>query len=111
MTAKTTWQKAAAGWCVLMVILLAGIQLANPGPGMPPALWLIFSGVWIFGAAMLWWFPPSAPSARRSTGSSLVSNVFTMHGATASTWAVAIGSFAGTIFAVIVLAERIRARA
>lgn len=103
---RTTLQRIAAGWCVLMVLLLSGIQLATPGAGMPPTLWLLFSGVWVFGAAMLWWVPTFGAIGTALYGIILGVNVLQMHGGSLSTWLIAIGSFIGTAIAVAFLMER-----
>ena len=109
-TVRTNLQRAASAWCVVMVLLLAGIQLATPGAGMPPTLWLLFTAVWIFGAAMLWWFPTFGAVGTALYGVILGWSVLAMHGTRTSTVLVAIGSFVATGLAVMVLVERIRAR-
>jgi uncharacterized RDD family membrane protein YckC len=88
-----------------MVLLLAGIQLATPAAGMPPALWFAFSAVWIFGAAMLWWFPMFGAWGTALYGVILGVNVLQMHGGRTSTWLVAAGSFLATVLALAVYLE------
>ena len=109
-TVRTNLQRVAAAACVLMVLLLAGVQLATPGTGMPPTLWLLFTAVWIFGAAMLWWFPTFGAVGTAIYGVVLGWNVLTMHGVRTSTVLIAIGSFVATGLAVMVLVERLRSR-
>lgn len=103
-------QTVAAAWCVLMVVLLAGIQLATTGPGMPAELWLVFTAVWIFGAAMLWWYPTFGAAGTALYGVILGVNVLTMHGGRTSTYLIAAGSFVATGLAIAVLGRRLRAR-
>lgn len=106
---RTNLQKLAAAWCVVMVLMLGGIQLATPGTGMPPTLWLVFSSVWVFGAAMLWWFPTFGAAGTALYGVILGVNVLTMHGGRSSTYLIALGSFFATALAIAVLVERRRA--
>ena len=108
---RTRLQTIGAAWCVLMVILLSAIQLMTPGAGMPPTLWFTFSAVWVFGAAMLWWFPTFGAIGTAMYGLILGVEVLVMHGGRTSTYLIAVGSFAATAIALAVLAERIRARA
>ena len=103
-------QTAAAAWCGLMVLLLGGIQLFNEGPGMPATLWLVFTAVWIFGAAMLWFYPLFGAAGTALYGVILGWNVLTMHGVRASTVLIAIGSFVATALSLAVLWRRLRAR-
>lgn len=103
-------QIAAALWCVVMVVLLGGIQLLTTGPGMPAELWLVFTAVWIFGAAMLWWFPLFGAAGTALYGVILGWNVLAMHGSTGTNWLIAIGSFVATALALGVLWKRLRAR-
>lgn len=99
-------QTIAAAWCVLMVILLSAVQLATAGPGMPPILWLVFSAVWVFGAAMLWWFPTFGAIGTALYGVILGVQVLRMHGGEAMNFLIAIGSFLATALAVGVLVQR-----
>lgn len=92
-------QMIAAAWCVLMVLLLSGIQLASNGPGMPPVLWLLFSAVWVFGAAMLWWFPTFGAFGTALYGAILGVAVLRMHGGEATNFLIAVGSFLATALA------------
>lgn len=105
---RTNLQRAAAAWCVLMVFLLAGIQLATPAAGMPPVLWLVFSAVWVFGAAMLWWFPTFGAWGTALYGVILGVNVIQMHGTGVTTWLIAAGSFIGTALALASYVDRRR---
>lgn len=99
-------QTIAAAWCVLMVILLSVVQLATEGPGMPPALWLVFSGVWIFGAAMLWWYPTFGAIGTAVYGMLLGAQVLRAHGGSATNFLIAVGSFVGAALAIGVLVQR-----
>jgi len=99
-------QTIAAAWCVLMVVLLGVIQLATPGAGMPPTLWLLFSAVWVFGAAMLWWSPTFGAIGTAVYGAILGYQVLNMHGAGASSFLIAVGSFLAAALAVGVLVQR-----
>lgn len=107
---RPTLQTAAAAWCVLMVLLLSGVQLFTQGPGMPPQLWLVFSAVWVFGAAMLWWFPMFGASGTAIYGLILGVNVLTMHGTKTSTVLIAAGSFGATALCLALLWQRMRAK-
>ena len=91
-----------------MVLLLSGIQLATTGPGMPPALWAIFSAVWIFGAAMLWWFPTFGAIGTAIYGVILGIQVLRMHGPTTNDLLIAGGSLIATALALGVLAAQMR---
>jgi len=102
---------AAAGWCVLMVLLLSGIQLTTTGPGMPAELWLVFSAVWAFGAAMLWWFPTFGAVGTAVYGILLTVLLQRAHGLGGSNALIAAGSLIGTALAVWVLVERRRGAA
>lgn len=106
---RTNLQKLTAAWCVVMVLLLGGIQLATPGTGMPPVLWLVFSAVWIFGAAMLWWVPTFGALGTALYGVILGVNVLTMHGGRTATYLIAIGSFLATGLALAAFVEIRRA--
>lgn len=102
-----TW---AAAWCVAMVLLLSGIQLFTPGPGMPPELWLVFSAVWLFGAAMLWWFPTFGAVGTAVYGVLLTYLLWRAHDLGGSNALIALGSLLGSALAVWALAERRRGR-
>lgn len=108
---RSTAQTAAAAWCVAMVLLLSGIQLFTSGPGMPPELWLVFSGVWLFGAAMLWWFPAFGAIGTAAYGVLLVFLLQRAHGLGGTNALIAIGSLVGAALAVWALVDRRRSRA
>lgn len=103
-------QTIAAAWCVLMVLLLSVVQLTTPGAGMPPTLWLLFSAVWVFGAAMLWWYPTFGAIGTALYGVILGYQVLNMHGATGTNFLIAVGSFLATALSVGVLVQRRAAR-
>lgn len=107
---RSNLQRIAAGWCVLMVILLSAVQLTTSGPGMPPVLWLVFSAVWVFGAAMIWWFPTFGAVGTALYGVILGVQVLRAHGGEPTNWAIAIGSFFATVLAVAILVELRRRR-
>lgn len=100
-----TW---AAAWCVVMVLLLSGIQLLTTGPGMPPELWLVFSAVWIFGAAMLWWFPTFGAVGTAAYGVLLTYLLWRAHGLDGANALIALGALLGSALAVWTLVERRR---
>lgn len=100
---RPTLQTAAAAWCVLMVLLLSGVQLFTQGPGMPPQLWLVFSAVWVFGAAMLWWFPTFGAIGTAVYGLLLTYLLWRAHGLAGANVLIAIGSLVGTGLAIGVL--------
>lgn len=108
--ARDRLETLAAAWCVFMVVLLGGIQLLTQGPGMPAELWLVFTAVWIFGAAMLWWFPLFGAVGTAVYGLILGVNVLTMHGTRTSTILIAAGSFGATALALAVLWQRLKGR-
>lgn len=103
-------QTAAAAWCVLMVLLLSGIQLFTGGPGMPAELWLVFSAVWAFGAAMLWWFPTFGAIGTAIYGVLLVFLLNRAHGLGGTNFLIAVGSLIASALAVGVLVQRQSAR-
>lgn len=105
---RSPLQTAAAGWCVLMVLLLSGLQLLTPGPGMPPQLWLVFSAVWVFGAAMLWWFPIFGAIGTSVYGVLLTYLLWRAHGLSGSNALIAVGSLVATGLSVAFLAKRLR---
>lgn len=103
---RSNLQKLAAGWCVLMVLLLSAIQLFTPGPGMPPALWLVFSAVWVFGAAMLWWVPTFGAIGTAAYGVVLTFLLYRAHGLGGTNALIAVGSLIATGLAILFLVKR-----
>lgn len=99
-------QTAAAAWCVLMVVLLSVVQLVTPGAGMPPELWLVFSAVWLFGAAMLWWFPTFGAIGTAAYGVLLTFLLYRAHGLGGLNILIAIGSIAASGLAIAVFVGR-----
>lgn len=101
-------QTAAAAWCVLMVVLLSVVQLATAGPGMPPELWLVFSAVWLFGAAMLWWFRTFGAIGTAAYGLILTFLLYRAHGLGGMNALIAVGSLIATGLSVWLLVRRKR---
>lgn len=91
---RSPLQWAAAGWCLLMVAFLTVVQFGG-GPSPPLALYLVFSGVWLFGAAMLLTFPRFGAAGTALYGVLLAVQVINMHGGSALNWGIAAGSLAG----------------
>lgn len=102
-------QSIAALWCVGMVLLLSAIQLFTSGPGMPPVLWLVFSAVWLFGAAMLWWFPTFGAIGTALYGVILVVLLWRAHGLDGANVLIALGSVGGSAVALWAFVTRRRA--
>lgn len=90
-----------------MVALLTIVQFGG-FDHPPPFLYALFTGVWLFGAAMLWWFPTFGAIGTALYGLILGVQVLLMHGAEPMNVLLALGSFAGTGWAVAVLLERRR---
>lgn len=105
MTDRTRRQTWAAGWCLLMVAFLALIQFGG-FPHPPTFLYALFSAVWLFGAAMLWWFPTFGVIGTALYGVILGVQLLLAHGVTGMNVLLALASFAGTAWAVAVLVER-----
>lgn len=107
---RTTLHRAAAGWCLLMAAALTIIQV-SPLPGPPLALYLVFTGVWLFGAVMLWVAPVFGAIGTAAYGVILGAQLFAMHGVTLQNGLIALGSFVATGLALTFLRERRKARA
>lgn len=96
-------QGVAAAWCLLLVLLLSIVQFF--GASAPPlSLYLVFVGVWIFGAVMLYVAPRFGAWGTAAYGVILGIQVFRMHGGSALNWGIAIASFAATGLALAYLA-------
>lgn len=95
-------QGMAAGWCLLMVAFLAVVQ-SSGGPAPPLFLFLLFSGVWLFGAVMLMVAPRMGAWGTAAYGVILAVQVLNMHGGTALNYAIAVASLVGSGLAVAVL--------
>ena len=95
-------QWVAAGWCLLMVAFLAVVQFSG-GPAPPLFLFFLFSGVWLFGAAMLLKFPRFGAWGTAAYGVILAVQVLNMHGGSALNYAIAVGSLVGTGLALLYL--------
>ncbi|HUR69382.1 MAG TPA: hypothetical protein VM370_09065 [Candidatus Thermoplasmatota archaeon] len=102
---RTNLQRIAAAWCLLMAGLLIFVQVA-PLPHMPFALFALFNAVWIFGAAMLWWFPTFGAIGTALYGLILAVSIVRMHGGSALNWAIAAGSLIGSGLAIAFLMRR-----
>lgn len=107
---RTTLQKAAAGWALLMAALLLAVALGPTQAGIPPVLLGFFVGLWVFGATMIWYAPLFGGAGTAAWGLLSGSQALSMHGATATNLVVVVGSFIGAALAVAFLAERWRAR-
>ena len=90
-----------------MVAFLALVQFGG-FPHPPTFLYVLFSGVWVFGAAMLWWFPTFGAIGTALYGVILGVQLFAMHGFTPMNALLALASFTGSAWAVAVLIERRR---
>lgn len=106
--ARDRLQTICAVWAAGMVVLLAVVQLAISEGDMPAWLWGVFTAVWIFGAAMLWWFPMFGAIGTAIYGLILAVNVMTMHGTKTSTVLIAAGSFGATALCLAFLWQRLR---
>lgn len=103
-------QKLAAGWCLLVAAWLTVYQFV-PGFGHPPPhLYAIFTGVWLFGAAMLWWVPAFGAVGTAAYGVLLGFMLLQMHEARAQNVVLALACFAGAGLAAAVLVARLRKR-
>lgn len=92
---RISLQWVAAGWCVAMALLLTVVQFSG-GPAPPLPLYLVFTGVWLFGAAMLMTFPRFGAWGTALYGLILAVQVINMHGGSALNWLIAVGSLVGT---------------
>lgn len=99
-------QIAAALWCVLMALLLVGVRLA--GWGIPPALLAVFCAVWLFGAAMLWWFPAFGAWGTALYGVILAVALLRMHGTFSLNLGLSLAFLVGSALALASLWQRRR---
>jgi hypothetical protein len=81
-----------------MALALAAIQLFSP-LRPPLALFVLFAGVWIFGAAMLLVAPAFGSVGTTVYGVLLAAGILQMHGPTALNLALAAGSLVGSALA------------
>jgi hypothetical protein len=89
-----------------MAALLTLYQFA-PGFGHPPFfLYAIFTGVWLFGAAMLWRFPTFGAAGTALYGVILAVQLLAMHETRGQNVLLAVASFVGAALAVAVLVAR-----
>jgi hypothetical protein len=99
-------QRVAAGWCLLVAALLTVYQFA-PGFGHPPTfLYVLFTGVWLFGAAMLWLAPVFGGVGTALYGVMLGAQLLMTHATRAQNVVLAAASFAGAALAVAFLVAR-----
>ncbi|GEM_PF-6987608 len=106
---RTPLRAFAALWCLLMAAALVAVKLA--GWGIPAALLVLFSSVWVFGAAMLWWFPLFGAVGTALYGVLLAGALLSMHGGVALNLALSAGFVVGALLALGVLLERRRSAA
>lgn len=97
MANRTPLQAYAALWALLVAVALVAVRLA--GWSIPTPLLLLFSGVWLFGAAMLWWFPVFGAIGTAAYGILLSVALLRMHGGFALNMALAGGFLVGTLLA------------
>lgn len=98
-------RRLAIGWCLFMVVLLTLYQYVFNATGAPPVfLYLVFSGVWIFGAVMLYAWPTFGAAGTALYGVILGAQLLAAHGASTKNLLLALASFVGTALAVWVLA-------
>lgn len=103
---------AALVGCLAMAGLL-GVYQFVPGFGHPPIeLFLVFTGVWLFGAAMLWMAPLFGGAGTAAYGLLLGAQLLATHDATrAQNLVLAVGSFAVAALAIAFLVLRWQRRA
>lgn len=107
--ARTTLQTIAAGWCLLNAAVLTLLQFGGfPHPPLP--LYLVFTGVWLFGAAMLWRFPVFGGVGTAIYGAFMGLQILLMHGGDPLNLAVSASSFVAAGLAAAFLAQRRRSR-
>jgi hypothetical protein len=107
--ARSRLQGFAALWCLLMAMVLVGVKLA--GWAIPVLLLVVFSAVWAFGAAMLWWSPVFGGVGTTLYGILLAGALLSMHGGLALNVGLSAGFLVGSLLAAGVLVERWRSRA
>ena len=91
-----------------MAALLTLYQFA-PGFGHPPPhLYALFTGVWLFGAAMLWWFPTFGAAGTALYGLILGAQLLAAHETRTQNVVLAVASFVGAALAVAVLVARLK---
>lgn len=107
---RTLLQKAAAGGCLLVAALLTVYQFV-PGFGHPPPhLYAVFTGVWLFGAAMLWWVPVFGAVGTAAYGLLLGAMLLRTHETRGQNVVLALACFAAAALAAAVLVARLRAK-
>ena len=105
-------QWAAIAWCVLMVALLSFIQFMPGIPNPPFFLYAIFTGVWVFGAVMLYAFPLFGAAGTTIYGVLLGVQVLNAHGFGPGNLNVliAVASFVGALLAGLLFVQLRRRR-
>lgn len=103
-------QRAAIGGCLVMVAALSVVQAAPALPDPPLLLFLVFVGVWLFGALMLWTSPLFGAIGTAAYGVLLGVQLFAMHGVTPVNVLLGAGSFAVAALAGLYFRELRRAR-
>lgn len=102
-------QRLAAYWCLTMAALLLALVVLPPNLGIPPFLAALFIGVWLFGAAMLWWYPTFGALGTAGWGILSGAQAIRAHGMEASqTITLVLGSFLGAALALTFLVQRRR---
>lgn len=100
---RVSLQHVAAGACVAMIVLLTYVQFLGSDSPPPLPLYLVFVGVWTFGAVMLMTFPRFGAVGTALYGVLLAVQVLRMHGGSALNFVIAIGSLAATGLALMYL--------
>ena len=100
-------QRIAAGWCVLVAILLTIVQFSVRTPP-PLPLYVAFCAVWLFGAAMLFAHPTFGAVGTAAYGLLLGTQLVSMHGTTTLNLGLAVACFAGSGLAIAFLVQRRR---
>jgi hypothetical protein len=97
-------QILAALWALLCALALAVLQFGG-FPHPPLVFFLIFAGVWLFGAAMLWWLPVFGAVGTALYGVVLAADLLSMHGSGGQNALLAALSLAGSALAVAALLQ------
>lgn len=98
----TPLRKSAIAWCVLMAVAIAASMLPTSAPLV---LTVVFAGVWLFGAAMLWQFPRFGAVGTALYGVVIAVDLVAMHGWSPLNVGLALGSLVGTVLSVLVFLE------
>lgn len=106
---RSNLQRAAVLAALLMALLLVGVWVM-PGSEIPPRFAALFTAIWLFGAAMMWWFPLFGATGSALWGLLSGSQAISMHGFQGINAVVVVGSFVTAGLALALLVERWRAR-